>query len=43
MNFMKFIKAKCKVLHVVQANSNHGYRLGGEWIESSFEEKDLRI
>jgi len=26
-----------------QANSNHKYRLGGEWIESSPEEKDFRV
>ncbi|GAB0205802.1 mitochondrial enolase superfamily member 1 [Grus japonensis] len=42
-NCMKFNKAKCKVLHVDQCNPKHDYRLGKEWIESSPEEKDLRV
>ncbi|GAB0186890.1 mitochondrial enolase superfamily member 1 [Grus japonensis] len=40
-NRMKFNKDKCKVLHVGQGKPN--YRLGGEWIESSPEEKDLGV
>ncbi|PKU43926.1 pol- hypothetical protein [Limosa lapponica baueri] len=42
-NFLKFNQAKCKILHVGQGNPKHKYRLGGEWIESSPEEKNLGV
>ncbi|GAB0203350.1 mitochondrial enolase superfamily member 1 [Grus japonensis] len=42
-NFMKFNESTCKVLHIHHGNTNHSYRLGKEWIESSPEEKDLGV
>ncbi|PKU47850.1 hypothetical protein llap_1830 [Limosa lapponica baueri] len=42
-NLMKFNQAKCKVLHMGHCNPKHKYRFGGEWIESSPEEKDLGV
>jgi len=40
---MRFNKAKCKVLHMVQDNPKHKYRLGGGWIESSPKNKDFGV
>ena len=42
-NLMKFSKAKCKVLHLGWGNPKHRYRLGGEWLKSSPEKKDLKV
>lgn len=40
---MKFNKAKRKALHIDWGNPKHRYRLGGEWLESSPEERNLRV
>jgi len=38
---MRFIKAKCWVLHLDHSNPMQHYRLGEEWLESCPAEKDL--
>ena len=42
-NLMKFNIATCKVLHLVWGNPKHRYSLGGEWVESSPEKKELGV
>ena len=41
VNFMRFNKANCKVLHLNQGNTQ--FQLGDEGIESSPDEKDLGL
>jgi len=43
VNLRNLKKAKCKVLHMGRGNPKHKYRLGGEWVQSSPEEKDLEL
>ncbi|PKU27700.1 rna-directed dna polymerase from mobile element jockey-like [Limosa lapponica baueri] len=43
VNFMRFSKAKCKVLHMSQGKPQYQCRLGDEGIQSSPAEKDLEV
>ncbi|PKU32468.1 rna-directed dna polymerase from mobile element jockey-like [Limosa lapponica baueri] len=42
-NLMKFSKANCRVMNLGHGKPKHKSRLGGEWIESSPEEKNLGV
>ncbi|KAJ7422070.1 rna-directed dna polymerase from mobile element jockey-like [Pitangus sulphuratus] len=42
-NLVKFIKAKCKVLHMDWGNPKHKYRPGEKGIESSPEKNNLGV
>lgn len=42
-NSMKFNKGKHWILYMRQNNAGHGYRLGGEWLESISVVRDLGV
>ncbi|PKU32355.1 hypothetical protein llap_17338 [Limosa lapponica baueri] len=42
-NLMKFNQAKSRILPLGQGNPRHKSRLDGQWLESSYEEKDLGV
>ena len=43
MNFMRFNKAKCEVLHLDHGNPHYQYKLGDVRIEHSPDGKDLGV
>ena len=42
-NLMRFVKAKCRVLHMGQNNPRYLYKPGKDLLESSPAEKDLEV
>jgi len=42
-SFMRFNKAKCRVLHLSHNNPMPSYRLVEEWLENSLAEKDRGV
>ena len=42
-NLMKFIKGKCRVLHLGKNNPKHQYRLGADLMQNNSAERDLGV
>lgn len=42
-NLMQSIKGKCQVLSLGRNNIMHQYKIGADWLESSFAEKDMGV